>query len=68
MLMTKKEAIKLLGGKQRHVAQALEITESAVSQWPEELSQATADRVLGAAIRLGLVAQDGAPHMQKAAA
>lgn len=64
--MRKSEAIQLFGGLQKDVAAALGITPSAVSQWPEELDQATEDRVIGAAVRLGkLPAQ---PHEGRAAA
>lgn len=52
--MTKQEAIDLFGGKQVSLAKTLGITKSAVNQWPEILDQAKADRVRGAAIRLGI--------------
>lgn len=51
--MRKSEAIQLFGGLQKDVAAALGITPSAVSQWPDDLDQATEDRVIGAAVRLG---------------
>lgn len=50
--MTKKEAIALFGKRQIDLADALGITASAVSQWPDPLDSATRDRVIGAAIRL----------------
>jgi hypothetical protein len=37
------------------LAAALGVTSSAISQWPEELDQARADRVFGAMLRLGLL-------------
>ena len=52
-LMTKAEAIALFGGRQIDVADALGVTPSRISQWPDELDQATEDRVIGAALRLG---------------
>jgi predicted XRE-type DNA-binding protein len=52
--MTKADAIELFGGLQKNVADALGVTPSRVSQWPDgELDQATEDRVIGAAVRLG---------------
>lgn len=43
--MLKSEAIQLLGGTPRAAADALEITPSAVYQWPDELPEATVFRV-----------------------
>ena len=54
--MTKQDAIQLLGGSQKTMAQALGITASAVSQWPNELDQEREDRVIGAAVRIGKMA------------
>jgi len=51
--MTKRDAINLFGGTQRKLAAALGLTESAVSQWPPELSERQTDLVVGAAVRLG---------------
>ena len=55
--MTKQEAIALFGTKKspgtpKMMAQALQISTQAISQWPEELTQRIADRVLGAKERL----------------
>jgi UTP--glucose-1-phosphate uridylyltransferase len=61
--MTKSDAVALFGGTQSAVAEALGVTRSYVSQWPEELDQRIADRVLGAAVRLGKIA---APPAQQA--
>lgn len=52
--MRKSDAIELFGGLQKNVADGIGVTPSAISQWPDELDQATADRILGAAVRLGL--------------
>ena len=52
--MKKREAAKLFGNQSK-LAMAIGISKSAVSQWPEELSQSSADRVIGAAVRLGLI-------------
>ena len=49
--MYKKQAIELFGSH-RDLAYALEVTVSAISQWPDVLDQAKSDRVVGAAIRL----------------
>ena len=53
--MTKTDAIRMFGGRQQDLADAIGITRSAVAQWPETLRQDQVDRVLGAAIRLGVV-------------
>jgi plasmid maintenance system antidote protein VapI len=50
--MKKSEALALFGGTQRDLAEALQVTASRISQLPDELDQATTDRVIGAAIRL----------------
>jgi hypothetical protein len=52
--MKKKDAIKLFGGRVKDLASALGVTGSAVSQWGEELTQEQEDRVIGAAVRLGM--------------
>jgi len=49
--MTKQEAIDLFGGKAAYLARALGISRSSVSEWPDELTQNLADRVVGAHIR-----------------
>ena len=49
---TKSQAIKVFG-TQAAVARALGVSNQAISQWPEQLTQAQQDRLLGAAIRLG---------------
>lgn len=51
--MTKSEAIKIFGSG-AEMARALTVTASAVSQWPEQLTQRQIDQVVGAAVRLGL--------------
>jgi transcriptional repressor of cell division inhibition gene dicB len=53
-LMDKKQAIDLLGGTPAKAAVLLEVTPSAVSQWPDTLPRRLADRVLGAAVRNGI--------------
>jgi len=52
--MNKKFAIELLGGSPAKAAALLDVTPSAVSQWPDELPRRLADRVLGAAVRNGI--------------
>jgi predicted transcriptional regulator len=51
--MTKNHAIELFGGSVGSLAKALGVTPQAIYQWPDELPQAQADRVMGAAIRVG---------------
>ena len=51
--MTKAEARALFGDRVADLAAALGITPQAIYQWPDDLDQATADRVTGAALRLG---------------
>lgn len=46
--MTKTEAIRLLGGTAAKLAEAVGVSPSAVSQWPEELPQRLIDRVQAA--------------------
>jgi hypothetical protein len=56
--MTKTEAIKLLGGSPVNAAKALGYKSvHAVYVLPDELSQAMADRVRGAALRLNITAK-----------
>ena len=50
--MTKNEAADLFGNKTR-LAAAVGVTKSAISQWPDVLTQEQRDRVVGAAVRLG---------------
>lgn len=51
--MKKREAAKVFGNQSK-LAKALKISKSAVSQWPEDLPESIADRIIGAALRLGL--------------
>lgn len=46
--MTKTEAIQLLGGTVSAAAQAIGVSSSAVSLWPDELPARIADRVQAA--------------------
>ena len=52
--MRKEIAIAMFGRTQSDAARALGISRQAVSQWPEELRPEQVDRVVGAAVRLGL--------------
>jgi hypothetical protein len=52
--MKKTDAIQIFGTASA-LSKAIGVTRSAVSQWPDHLDQSQADRVLGAAYRLGLV-------------
>lgn len=64
--MTKQEAIGIFGSGAA-LGRALGLTRGAISFWPEELDQGRADRVRGAALRLGLdlrkPAQDAVPSL-----
>ncbi len=51
--MNKNQAADLFGNRTK-LAAALGITKSAISQWPEELTQEQVDRVIGAAVRLSV--------------
>lgn len=51
----KSDVISMFGGTQLAVAKALGITNGAVSQWPSVLPKHLADRVIGAAYRLGKI-------------
>lgn len=51
--MTKQEAADIFGGVHADLARALDMTRGGISQWPDELTEAQQDRVIGAAIRLG---------------
>lgn len=51
--MTKQEAADIFGGVHAELARALDMTRGGISQWPDELTEAQTDRVIGAAIRLG---------------
>lgn len=52
--MTKEQAKQIFGGTDRKMADAIGVTRSAVTQWPEVLTQEQEDRVIGAAVRLRL--------------
>jgi len=57
--MTKNEAIKILGGSPVNAAKALGYKSvQAVYVWPDELPQAVADRVRGAAQRLNITGRN----------
>ena len=49
--MNKTKAIFLLGGSLRSAAEAVGVSVSAVGQWPDELPDRIADRVLAALAR-----------------
>ena len=52
--MKKQNAIELFGSV-REMAKAMGITPQAIYQWPNKLPQEQADRVIGAAVRIGKV-------------
>lgn len=49
--MEKKEAVALLGGTRRSVAEAVGCTVAAVNQWPDVLTDKIRDRVQAALYR-----------------
>lgn len=51
--MTRTEAIRIFGSTQSDLARAVGLTRGRIAQWPEVLTQAQTDRVIGAAVRLG---------------
>lgn len=51
--MTKNQAIRIFGRTLTDLADALGITKSAVSQWPDQLTVRQTDWVIGAAVRMG---------------
>lgn len=51
--MTKAEAIAIFGETQTDLAQALKVSRQLISWLPDDLPERYADRVLGAAVRLG---------------
>jgi transcriptional regulator with XRE-family HTH domain len=59
--MTKSEAVAMFGGTQADLARAIGVTRSYVSQMPEQLRPEIADRVVGAAVRLGKLAAVPSP-------
>lgn len=65
--MKKTQAIELLGGSVTAVADAIGISRSAVSQWPDELPDSIRDRVQAAIARRylppELIGTEGAPSL-----
>ena len=55
--MKKQEAIKIFGKSGADLGRALGLTRKRISQLPDDLEQAYVDRVVGAAVRLGLSEQ-----------
>lgn len=52
--MTKTEAKRIFGGTDQHMADALGVSRTTITGWPDNLRQWQQDRVIGAATRLGL--------------
>lgn len=55
--MNKETAVRLLGGSQKAVADAIGISQAAVAQWPDVLPQRIVDRVQAAIARKHLPAE-----------
>jgi hypothetical protein len=58
MTLSKEQAIQIFGSR-KDLCAAMDLTNSRISQWPEQLDQKTTDLVVGAAVRLGRVLPDG---------
>jgi hypothetical protein len=54
-MMTKTEAKAIFDGNGAALGRAIGVQRARISRLPEELDQSTTDRVIGAAIRLGLL-------------
>ena len=50
-MITKRDAVDLFGGKAKDLANVLGTSKSAISQWPEILSQDQTNIVIGEAVR-----------------
>lgn len=53
--MSKQEAIAVFGRTAAALARAIGVTRGRISQWPDQLEQHQIDRVLGSAVRLGVM-------------
>lgn len=51
--MKKQDAISIFGGKAVDLAKAVKKGKSAISQWPEQLTNDQINLVIGAAVRAG---------------
>jgi len=51
--MKKEQAVSLFGTSQAAMGRALNMTRAGISRWPDDLTDVQAERVLGAALRLG---------------
>lgn len=65
--MKKARALELLGGSVATAAEAIGISSAAISQWPDELPDRIADRVLAALARKHLppemIGSEGMPEL-----
>lgn len=52
--MKKTEAVKIFGETQVELGRAVNLSRARICQWPDRLEQYQIDRVLGAAVRLGV--------------
>jgi len=58
MTLSKEQAIQIFGSR-KDLCVAMDLTNSRISQWPEQLDQRTTDLVIGAAVRVGRQIPDG---------
>ena len=63
--MKKTLALELLGGTVAKAAEAIGISSSAFSQWPDELPDRLIDRVIAACTRQGITVPDCVLHAPK---
>jgi hypothetical protein len=61
--MTKQQAIKLFGGTPGDLARGLGVTRQRIAQLPLRLTPREVDRVVGAALRLGLIKRRDDPKL-----
>lgn len=59
----KKEIVISLFGSGAALGRALKMTRGAIHNWPDELPQRCADRVIGAALRLGKITPEEAKRL-----
>jgi hypothetical protein len=58
MTLSKEQAIQIFGSR-KDLCAAMDLTNSRISQWPDQLDQKTTDLVIGAAVRVGKAIPSG---------
>jgi transcriptional repressor of cell division inhibition gene dicB len=67
MTLSKTQAIEIFGSR-KDLCLALDLTNSRISQWPDQLDQKTSDLVIGAAVRIGKPLPEGFANAPEQAA